>query len=130
MLGFANLVTLPALLPAIILLFIFGWSMATLMAIINVLFQDTQHLADVLLQIVFYLTPIMYPPKLLEQRSLGWIVAFNPVTPFLELVRLPITEARVPSLAAYGAATAIALLAATAASLALARIERRMVFYL
>jgi ABC-type polysaccharide/polyol phosphate export permease len=128
--GFGNLLTLPALLPALLLLFIFGWAMATLMAVVNVLFQDTQHLVEVLLQILFYLTPIIYPASLLEQRSMGWIITCNPVAALLELIRAPILEARIPSLAAYGAATAIALTAAAAATLVLARIERRMVFYL
>jgi ABC-type polysaccharide/polyol phosphate export permease len=128
--GFGNLLTLPALLPSLVLLFIFGWAMATLMGVVNVLFQDTQHLMEVLLQILFYLTPIIYPPKLLEERSLGWIITFNPVAAFLELIRAPIIEARIPSLAAYGTAAAIALVAASVATLVLSRIERRMVFYL
>ena len=64
--GPGNLWTLPALLPAIVLLFIFGWSLAILAGVVNVLFQDTQHLVEVLLQILFYLTPIIYPAELLR----------------------------------------------------------------
>ena len=37
----------------------------------NVIFQDTQHLVEVLFQILFYLTPIMYPAKLLAERRIG-----------------------------------------------------------
>jgi ABC-type polysaccharide/polyol phosphate export permease len=128
--GLGNLATLPAVLPAIALLFVLGWSMAIIMGIVNVLFQDTQHLTEVALQVLFYLTPIMYPPDMLQSRRVGWIIHANPLASFLELVRKPIIEGQWPSLAAYTVAGGSALLAAAAAALLLARIERRIVFYL
>ena len=128
--GLGNLAALPALLPAIFLLLVLGWSLAILMGVVNVLFQDTQHLTEVALQILFYLTPIMYPPTMLQERHVGWIIQCNPLASFLELVRLPIIEGRAPSLAAYAVASGSALLAAGAAALVLARMERRMVFHL
>ena len=69
--GSATFAALPALLPALALLFVFGWSLAICMGVVNVLFQDTQHLMEVLLQILFYLTPIIYPPRMLRERRPG-----------------------------------------------------------
>ena len=87
--GPVNLCTLPALLPGIALLFIFGWSLAILAGVMNVLFQDTQHLVEVLLQILFYSTPIIYPAEMLRERGAGWIIDANPLASFLELIRRP-----------------------------------------
>jgi lipopolysaccharide transport system permease protein len=128
--GFVNLAALPALLPALALLFVLGWSIAILMGIVNVLFQDTQHLVEVLLQVLFYLTPIIYPPQLLQARHVGWIVTMNPLAWFLDLIRQPVLAGQAPPLGVYAAASAVALVAVAAAGFMLSRIERRMIFYL
>ena len=128
--GPANLAALPALLPALALLFVLGWSLAILMSVVNVLFQDTQHLIEVLLQVLFYLTPIIYPPQMLQDRHVGWVIRINPLAWFLDLVRQPILAGQAPSLRIYAAAAVAALVAAAAAGLVLSRIERRMIFYL
>lgn len=128
--GFGNLPALASLLPTLLLLFLLGWSLAVCMGVVNVMFQDTQHLVEVLLQILFYITPIIYSEDLLRERGLAWMVHLNPVAAFLGLVRQPILDGRVPSpglfaLAALSTAASVAL-----ASLTLWRVERRMIFYL
>jgi len=85
---------------------------------------------EVLLQTQFYLTPIIYPPSMLQNRSMGWLIAINPVAYFLELIRLPITEARAPSLGTYVIASAVVVVTIGIATWILSRVERRMVFYL
>jgi ABC-type polysaccharide/polyol phosphate export permease len=130
MLGFANLLYLPLILPGMALLFVFGWAIATITGVINVLFQDTQHLMEVVLQILFYLTPVIYPPSMLHNRSLGWVITVNPVAAFLEVIRVPIVEARVPSMSSYVIATTVTMLGVGLATWTLAHFERRMVFYL
>jgi lipopolysaccharide transport system permease protein len=128
--GFANLAYLPALLPTLALLLVFGWSLAVCAGMLNVLFQDCQHLVEVFLQIAFYVTPIMYKADLLRERHLGWLVSLNPVAVFLEMLRRPILEGRLPPLEAACAATAATLVMLAAAALALSWAQRRMIFYL
>ena len=113
--GFGNLRGPAGLLPALALLLIFGWSLAILMGVVNVLFQDTQHLTEMLLQILFYLTPIMYPPDA-RCESGTWAGSSTSIRwpSFLELIRRPIFEGRLPSLGAYGVAAGTVLLAAAA----------------
>jgi lipopolysaccharide transport system permease protein len=128
--GFGNLPALVSLLPTLALLFLLGWSLAVCMGVVNVMFQDTQHLTEVMVQILFYVTPIIYPADLLRARHLDWFVAINPVAIFLELIRQPILEgvAPAPGMLAMGAATAAT--AAVVAALALCKAEGRLVFYL
>jgi len=128
--GFGNLPALVSLVPTLLLIFLFGWSLAICVGMINVLFQDTQHLVEVGLQILFYLTPIMYTADLLRSRHLEWLVGLNPLAAYLELLRQPILEGRLPPPAAVAIAATTTLLAAATATLGLARMERRMIFYL
>jgi lipopolysaccharide transport system permease protein len=129
--GFGNLPALLSLPPTFVLLFILGWSLAVCMGVANVLFQDSQHLIEVAMQMLFYITPIIYKPEMLLQRRLvAWFIYLNPLAAFLELIRRPLLEGRLPSLWAVGMASLATLLAVGAAALALKRFEKRMIFYL
>jgi ABC-type polysaccharide/polyol phosphate export permease len=104
--------------------------MAILMGVLNVLFQDCQHLIEVLLQVLFYVTPIMYPASVLRARHLDWFVNLNPLAVMLDLLRDPILSGTLPSAQSYIMGLTAAGLAAIAASLTLMKIEKRMIFYL
>jgi ABC-type polysaccharide/polyol phosphate export permease len=125
-----QLQSLPCLLPTLVLLLFFGWSVAVLFGLLNVRFRDTHHLAEIGLQGLFYVTPIMYPATLLKVRRLGVVLQCNPLVPFLDLLREPILHGHVPSLQTYAAAGLIVLVLTTAAILALKVEERRLIFYL
>ncbi len=129
--GFGNLLALPCLLPTFVLLFIFGWSMAVCMGVANVLFQDSQHLIEVAMQVLFYATPILIRPDFFMQRRLvSWLVLLNPMAAFLELIRKPLLEGQLPSEWAIRWASLGTYVAVVAAALALRRFEKRMIFYL
>jgi lipopolysaccharide transport system permease protein len=128
--GFGNIPALISLVPSLALFFILAWSLAVCMGVLNVLFQDIQHLIQVLLQVVFYVTPIMYPANVLRERGLNWVLVFNPISAYLELIRAPIIQAQWPALSVYAAALLTALVAAGMACLLLMRFERKMIFYL
>lgn len=97
--GFGNLPFLISLLPTMVLMFIICWSMAICMGVLNVLFQDCQHLIEVLLQILFYLTPIMYDIKDLNLGGrLLKIFYLNPLTIMLNMLRQPVLYSELPSL--------------------------------
>jgi len=74
-----------------------------------VFFPDMKHLLEIVLQIVYYITPIMYPAEILSagDRGLGWLADYNPVTSLMALIREPILYARCPSLSVYGVSLAI-----------------------
>jgi ABC-type polysaccharide/polyol phosphate export permease len=87
-------------------------------------------MTEILLQVLFYLTPILYSADLLRHRHLAWFLGLNPLAAFLALVRQPILEGCFPSWDVFALAGAGALLPAAVAALLLSRIERRLVFYL
>src|SRR5262245_13434596 len=128
--GFANVAVLWALLPAIVLYFQLGWAVATLVGYVNVVFRDTQHFCEVAFQILFYLTPIIYPVHAVAETAVGWLVRYNPLVPFLNMVRVPILDGNLPSLRCYVAATTIALLMTVLAACTLRYQQRRVILYL
>ena len=128
--GFGNLPALLSLVPTFLLLFVIGWSLAVCMGVANVMFQDSQHLIEVAMQILFYMTPILYPVSVLGQGRLGRLVGLNPLTSLLELIREPLLYGNLPSQKAVGIGALVGLIAVSAATLALKRFEKRMIFYL
>jgi lipopolysaccharide transport system permease protein len=128
--GFGNLPVLWCLVPGVLLLFVFTWSLAMLAGIANVYFQDTQHLCDVGFQILLYVTPILYPPKMLKERGFGWLADFNPFAAFLDLIREPVLEGRVPSVQIFTMTGVTLAVVAGSALFALSRCQRRLIFQL
>jgi ABC-type polysaccharide/polyol phosphate export permease len=128
--GFGNAPALAYLAPAVLLLFIFCWSLAVLAGFANVVFQDTQHLAEVGFQLLFYTTPIIYMEEVLEKNHIGWLLRYNPLVAFLRLFRDPILHGHAPSAATYAVAASVVAAVAGAALCVLARFQRRLVFYL
>ncbi|HEY7423707.1 MAG TPA: ABC transporter permease [Gemmataceae bacterium] len=125
-----QLMALPSLLPTLLLLLLFGWSVAILFGLLNVRFRDTRHLAEIGLQGLFYMTPIMYPKDMMKGRFLGQLLRCNPLTPILDLLREPILSGHIPSLTTYAVAGLIVLVLTVAAMVALKIEERRLIFHL
>jgi lipopolysaccharide transport system permease protein len=128
--GFDNVATLPHLFLAIAILLVFGWSMAVVVGYVNTIFRDIQHLTDIVFQILFYLTPIMYPPELLVQSKLVWLARLNPLWHLLKIIRDPLVAAEVPSWRAYAAASASVAVTLLLAVVLLGRLQRKVVLYL
>ena len=128
--GFHNPLVLLSLVPSLVLLFVFGWALAVCAGTLHVLFHDTQHLLEIILQILFYVTPIMYKPEILIKRNLGWAVQFNPLAVLLDLIRQPLLDGTVPSTATTQASLLIVAGTIALAATLLRWCERRLIFFL
>jgi ABC-type polysaccharide/polyol phosphate export permease len=118
------------LLPTLVLLFLLTLSLATLAAFANVFLRDTQHICEVGLTLVFYMTPILYPARLLRSEGLGWLLNLNPLAAFVQLLQRPILQGTIPEPSLYitaGAATGVLLITSLLLCL---RLDREVVFYL
>lgn len=104
LIGFSNLPALPVIVPVLLMIFVLGLSLAMIASVANVYFPDTQHLAEVGLSIVFYMTPVIYTKELLAQRKMDWLIDINPLANALELLRVPILYGQMPSLWRFGVA--------------------------
>jgi ABC-type polysaccharide/polyol phosphate export permease len=78
-------------LMGILLLGSVSFLMIAIFSHLNVRFRDTAHIASVGLQVIFFVTPIIWPPEMLRSSRLHWVIDFNPFYHLLEVVRHPLT---------------------------------------
>ena len=100
-----------------------------LLAPLSALFYDIVELVGVGLQLLMYLTPIMYPMSILPERF-RWIVRFNPVRSILEVFRDPIYNSKVPPLSHLSVALGLALILLALGIFAFRHTSRRVNLYL
>jgi ABC-type polysaccharide/polyol phosphate export permease len=99
---FANVGWSYLLLPAWIVLFVtFTVCLSTTVAIVNVYVRDLAQLVAVALQLLFFVTPILYPPSLIPETWNGIplqdIFALNPLAWFLGALRAILYDLTSPS---------------------------------
>jgi ABC-type polysaccharide/polyol phosphate export permease len=87
------LLALPVLM---LLLAVFTGGLALLIAAAQVYFRDTRHLLDVLLQLWFWVTPIIYSMELVPERFRS-LFDLNPLVPFLRAFRTVVLGFQLPS---------------------------------
>ena len=116
------------LVPALVLVLVLGWSLTVLAGLAHVHFRDTQYLLELGFQVLFYLTPIIYPPEVMEGPHFRYVALLNPLVPFLKLLREPVIDGRLPAGGTFLSASLIVLTAAGVAVLALNRLERRLIY--
>ncbi len=90
---------LPMLLPIMFLqtLFLLGFSLG--LSALNVYFRDVQHLLGIFLQVWFYLTPIVYPMTLIQEKMPGAVKWFsiNPMVHVATAYRNVLFDGRLPT---------------------------------
>jgi ABC-type polysaccharide/polyol phosphate export permease len=91
------------LLPFWVVLFVtFVASVAVSLAILNVYFRDLAHLVSVALQLLFFLTPIIYQinvvPEVWHRLPLRTMVSLNPLAGFVDSLRGLVYDLKVPGL--------------------------------
>jgi ABC-type polysaccharide/polyol phosphate export permease len=100
---------------------VFVTSVATALSILNIHYRDLAHLTSVALQLLFFMTPVIYPitlvPEYWQGIPLRAIVQANPVSQFIEAIRSFAYGLEVPDLATWltlaiwtGVALAVAVL--------------------
>jgi homopolymeric O-antigen transport system permease protein len=95
------------LLPALVLVTLFSAGLALLFSSLTVFYRDMRHLTDIVIQIWFYVTPVLYPIEYLEKLPYPWLrtlLLANPATPIIRLFQEALYEGRAPSAAMLGGA--------------------------
>ena len=124
---FATLLAIPGLLMVMITTLL----LIAIFAHLNARFRDVAHMATVGMQVLFYVTPVIFPAALLRhRRDLSLVIELNPMYHLLEVVRQPLLNGVAAGWHSYAAvALVIAVLAAGTAAV-MAAFQRRIVFAL
>lgn len=98
--------TLPLFLPGLLLLVVNATWIGIVTALVSARFRDFPQIVASIVQMAFYLTPIMYKAELLTKYS--FITTYNPMLYLLDVARMPLLG-QVPSARTYVITITLAL---------------------
>jgi len=116
-----------AAVPALGVLCIVGAAAALLLGLVSARFRDVPQIVAMLMQVLFFVTPILFQPAMLGSRA--WLIDWNPAAHLVAIVRDPLLG-RPPDAASWAMALATAAIALIAAFLMLVRYRPRLSYWL
>ena len=118
--------------PGLLIVMTSSLLLITIFAHLNTRFRDIAHMATVLLQVLFYATPVIFPAEALLRRrpDLSFVITLNPMFHLIEVVRHPLLTGAPPPIQSYIAAGLILLVLSVCAAGVIAVFQRRIVFAL
>lgn len=126
-LGFTYHLSMLGLPLAVVSLFLFTLGIAVFVSIFTVYFRDVEYFLSLGLQLLYFLTPILYPVTALPDRYRGW-VSLNPLYHQITLFREMIYFGNFPTIEQWGLALGGASLSLMVGWVALSCFERDLVY--
>jgi len=118
-----SLLTIPL---AILFIAANGLFLGLILGVLCTRFRDISPIVVNITQLTFFITPIFWRAEELAERA--WLVDYNPVHHFIDLVRLPIISSKVPYVSWY-VVIAITLLLAVLAITVLRNYRHRIAYW-
>jgi ABC-type polysaccharide/polyol phosphate export permease len=117
--------------PGLLLVMATSLLLITIFAHLNARFRDVAHMATVGMQVLFYVTPVIFPAALLRhRRDLALVIDLNPLYHLLEVVRQPLLHASPAAWQSYAAVGGVVVVLALGAAAVIGAFQRRIVFAL
>lgn len=114
-------------IPGLMLIVIAGVLVTLLLAVICTRFRDMAQILQNIIQMAFFMTPVMWRP---EQLGQAWyIIVFNPFAAFLRLVADPL-HGKIPLNSVYYMAVLMIIILTAIALPVFARFRSRVVYWL
>ncbi len=118
-------------IPGLLMVMTTSLLLITIFAHLNARFRDVAHMASVGMQVLFFVTPVIFPAHLLRQRrSMALVIDLNPMYHLLEVIRRPLLSAGPAEWHSYVAAGLVIVVLAAVATAVIAVFQRRIVFAL
>lgn len=95
-------------IPGLLIMFLFSLGIANIVSIVNLNIRDYQPLQSLILQGLFYATPVIYPKERLAEKGFAIIYEVNPFYYILDVVRTPMLGKTLPEPRTYLIAIAFA----------------------
>lgn len=116
-------------IPGMLLLCInLGW-LALILAVLCTRYRDLSQIVTSVLQVLFYLTPVMWLPSLAPTRANFFLLDLNPVYHLIQIVRAPILGSA-PSALNWGASVGLAVIGWLAALSFFGFYKKRIAYWL
>jgi ABC-type polysaccharide/polyol phosphate export permease len=82
---------------ALAMIYLFTLGVGMFLSVVFVFFRDLNHVVPIVMQIVFFSTPIIYPETSIPPEYV-YLLKFNPFYYLIQLVRAPFTLEEMPSI--------------------------------
>lgn len=122
-----NLNTL-LLLPGLVIVYLNALTYGLILAMIGARYRDISQIIKSMVQVVFFITPVMWKPEALLGKN-HYIVELNPFYSFIELIRAPLLG-KVPALYNIEFVAITTVVGMLAAWIAFVRRRSRIVYWL
>lgn len=117
----------PTVLPIIALIF---WPLSTIMAYIGVRFRDLPNALGLILQAVWFVSPVYFKDTMFRNGGLQALIDYNPIYHLLQIIRAPLLHGEWPTATNYAWSLATGLVLVLLAILIGSKAEKRVIFYL
>ena len=112
------------------ILFSILWPLATLLAYIAVKYRDLPHGLVLLLQALWFVSPVYFETKLFRQGGLDFLVDYNPIYHILQIIRAPFLEGNLPEWKNFTVSLLVSAICLLLAWLIGRKSEREVIYYL
>ena len=119
-----------AALPGLAVLLLAALGHITICGYLGARFRDLPHALGGVLQVMFFVTPILFPVSQLRLRHLDFVYLFNPLYYLIDIVRGPLLTTRLSPVSHYEVAGAYVLIVWGMAVVVARRFDARVVFLL
>lgn len=91
------------LFPAVLAVqLIFTLGLSYLFAVIGTYLPDVREMLRSIVRVSFFVTPIIWPPELAEERGLGFVIDYNPLAFLVGAYRNLVLDGTFPNLVSFG----------------------------
>lgn len=115
---------------AYLLVAMLAWPLSTALAYIGTRFRDLPHATGLVMQALWFVSPVYFEVKMFRQGGLDFLVDYNPMYHVLQLFRAPLLEGQFPSSESYLFVFGSIGLLFVFAWLIGRQAERKVIFYL
>lgn len=123
-------VTWLAALTIVPILGLIAWPWATIMAYIATRFRDLPHALGLVLQAMWFVSPIYFEESTFRRGDLHALLDYNPIYHVLQIIRAPLLKGEWPTLTNYAYALGTALVLGCIALYIGRRSENKVIYYL
>jgi lipopolysaccharide transport system permease protein len=117
-------------IPGLLILLFAALGHIAICAYLGARFRDLPHALTSLMQVLFFVTPVIFPVATLRDRGLDFIYLYNPLYYLIEIVRHPIIHGELAAPQTYVVASLYVLGVWIVATMVARRLDSRVVFCL
>jgi ABC-type polysaccharide/polyol phosphate export permease len=117
-------------IPGFVLFLVINFFHLVIVAHVGVRFRDLPHLLGSLIQIAFYLTPVIFTVTMLKDRGLAFVYMFNPLYYLIEILRYPLLNSEPPPAEVIYVSLAYCVVAGIVATIVVKKMSQRIVYVL